>query len=58
MGVDEVQDRIRLLLLEPNDASRELLIHIERLLACDGVAAHDRVNMFHRLAPHDTAATA
>lgn len=43
MVEQEVQQILGLLRPEPNDAFREALVHVERLLACDGVHADDGV---------------
>jgi hypothetical protein len=42
--VKEVQDRFALLLLQANDATGELAVDKERLLAGDGVGADDGVD--------------
>lgn len=58
MIVNEVQNGLRFFLLQPDNASCELFVDVERLLACDRVAPHERVDMFHGLASHDTATAA
>ena len=54
MIIDELQDGLRLFLLQSNDAARELFIDVERILAGDGVTADHRMDVFHWLTPNYT----
>lgn len=56
MLVQQPQDCVRLLLLQADDAPRELRVDEEGLLARDGVAAHERVDVLDGLALDNTAA--
>lgn len=53
--VEEVEEVVRLLLLQADDAARELGVDEERFLARDGVGAHERVDGGDGLAAHDGA---
>lgn len=44
-----------LLNFQPDDPPRELAIDVESLVASDGMTPHNRVDMLHRLATHDSA---
>ena len=43
MVEEELEQVLRLLVFEPDDAAREAWVDVQRLLAGDGVLAHDRV---------------
>ena len=54
-ALEEIEDRIQLLDLEPHDAAREILVDIERLPARHGVGPDERVHRLDRLALDDVA---
>lgn len=58
MRIQQVQNRLALLNLEPHDPARELAVDVEGLVAGDGVPADERVDVLDRLALDDAAAAA
>jgi hypothetical protein len=56
--VQELQQELGLLLAEADDVAREALVHVQRLLAGDGVHAHERVLRLDGRAAHGPAALA
>jgi hypothetical protein len=55
MIVQEVQQEVTLLFLVAHNAAGELRIDKQRLLACSGVRAYDRVNGSNGLAADDAS---
>lgn len=54
--IEELQDRLRLFILEANDVASELPVDEESLLTGDGVSPNDRVDRLDRLALDNAAA--
>lgn len=58
MVIQEIQQIFRLFLLEAHDRPGESLVNVQRLLAGDGVYAHERMLGLDGLAAHRSAALA